>query len=82
MNAGQTGYVHWFTTAFTDPDDNYKAMSITPNDTVNFQGTTNGYYLRVLTAPAVETTTKVDIKGIDIYGTDIMQYCVFTVIPR
>ena len=36
MNAGQTGYVHWFTTAFTDPDDNYKAMSITPNDTVNF----------------------------------------------
>ena len=56
-------------------------MSITPNNTVYFSGTTNGYYLRVLSAPPVETTTKVDIKGIDIYGTDIMQFCVFTVIP-
>jgi len=81
MNTGQTGYVHWFTTAFTDPDDNYKQMSITPNNTVYFTGTTNGAYLQV-TAPPVETTTKIDIKGIDIYGADIMQFCVFTVIPR
>ena len=81
MNPGQTGYVHWFTTAFTDPDDNYKKMSITPNNTVYFAGTTDGYYLQVTSAPPVETTTKVDIKGIDMYGTDIMQFCVFTVIP-
>jgi len=47
-------------------------MSITPNQTINFAGTTDGAYLSVIAAPAVETTTKVDILGIDIYGAEIL----------
>lgn len=36
MNTGQTGYIYRYSTAFTDPDNNYKRMKILPNDTVNF----------------------------------------------
>lgn len=82
MNTGQTGYVYRYSTAFTDPDNNYKAMKILPNDTVNFKGATSGAWLTVLTAPAVETTTKVTIKGVDIFGNNITQFSQFTVIPR
>lgn len=87
MNVNQQNYIHTFTTAFTDPDDNNIEPSIeVPNDATNpfFDGAAEGYWLlaHAPATPNTETTTKVTIKGGDSFGVDLEQFVLFTTITR